>query len=147
MEMVEIVDSAIVLLRRNGWCQGQGTRGAQRCLQSAVSKSAGYRWPNAPRLRVVLSIERALCRHIRALGFVPDAPDDLETVVQWNDAPGRRLAEVIALLEDVRAEFAAMTPDEVTHRERRSAPEPLVLPVPPPQPVTAPQPAEPVPAR
>jgi hypothetical protein len=32
-----------------------------------------------------------------------------------------------------------MTPDEVTHKERRSAPEPLVIPVPaPPTPVPVP---------
>jgi hypothetical protein len=32
-----------------------------------------------------------------------------------------------------------MTPDEVTHKERRSAPEPIVIPLP--------KPAEPVPTR
>lgn len=35
----------------------------------------------------------------------------------------------------------AMTPDEVTHKERRSAPEPIVIPLP------VPQPQEPVPAK
>jgi hypothetical protein len=37
-----------------------------------------------------------------------------------------------------------MTPDEVTHKERRSAPEPLVIPLPQPQ---KPAPTRPVPTR
>jgi len=47
--------------------------------------------------------------------------------------PGRRI-----LGSEVQVH---MTPDEVTHKERRSAPEPLVIPLP------QPQPQEPVPAK
>ena len=37
-----------------------------------------------------------------------------------------------------------MTPDEITKREKRSAPEPIQLPTPPPTPTPVPTPAEPI---
>jgi hypothetical protein len=147
VEGVDIVDGAIGLLCRDGWCQNLGTHGAQRCLQSALTKAAGYHWSDPQRLRALLRLDAVLCRLIRARWTDPDV-DDLGLVVQWNDTPGRTVEEVVALLEEVRAEIKAMHPDEVTKKERRSAPEPLVLPAPPPQPAAPPAtPAVPVPAR
>lgn len=56
------------------------------------------------------------------------------------------LDEASRLPDSLYALHTMMQPDEVTHIERRAAPEPFKLPVPQPEPQPV-QPAQPVPAK
>ena len=84
--------AAAEVLRRDGWAQG-GLAGDGYCAIEAVWQVAGY-WGKRP-MEAVESLR----------GYVPRPG----SIIQWNDAPGRTVDEVIAALE-AAADAAEGTP-------------------------------------
>lgn len=145
---VEIIDGAMAVLESKGWRQRGGNRGRGRCVAVALAEAAEARWPDVVTLRELVVIDDLLELRIAATGFRPHLSGPT-TLVQWNDAPGRTMGEVVALLTIVREELRAgftSEPGEVV--EYDGQPDPLVIPAEPAQePATMPErETEPVPA-
>lgn len=84
------LNNAVALLQAKGWCQGAFTAGGRSCLDGALRKVTGDA-PFGPRYRVARSAV------LRQLGLhLEDA--EMPLLTQWNDVPGRTLAEVVEAL-------------------------------------------------
>lgn len=85
---------------RAGWCQhrSQNASGGV-CANGAILKAAGFDpYENVPH-GIIGGLVLPLAEHIRApMGGV-------EATAAWNDAPGRRQAEVVEALEAVAAKL------------------------------------------
>jgi len=83
-----------LLARENGWCQGTATTitssgDYQYCAVGALDKCYSFR-----------TFELKLEDIVRRLDI--HDPDNLvDAVAEWNDAPGRTQAEVVALLKEL----------------------------------------------
>ena len=74
----EILLRAAEVLERDGWTQGASTCGRKRCAMTAIGDADG-RIEERERLRAVIGSN---------------------SIVDWNDAPGRTASEVIAAMRE-----------------------------------------------
>ena len=89
---------AAALLEARGWCRGELFRAnGETCLAGAILRVADRDLP--PAMAANAANAMAQCRAIlrRRLGLAPDIRVSLS---EWNDAPERTMADVVALLRD-----------------------------------------------
>ena len=105
----EVYDGAIKLLTEKGWTQGEGARSANGacvplndaravcfCLLGALSKAA-----DAVEDRVRSSRRYRTARD-RLIQVLKGHRDYVGNLITFNDEPGRKVEEVIALLEKAK---------------------------------------------
>ncbi len=89
-EVRDVLLGAADVIERGGWCQGAYERSGSFCVSGAIRKASGWK-ADGHLTTICVDAHGALWQ---ALG---------ENMADWNDAPGRTQAEVVAKLREVAA--------------------------------------------
>ena len=91
MDVAETLDAAADYIEKNGWCQHMFVAGERTCVLGAIVRTRDLPIAAPERLGTGTAIAIAPVTDAlrRAVG---------DGVWEWNDAPGRTAAEVIAML-------------------------------------------------